>query len=152
MLQGLTECSWIPNSTHTPDCWKWCHWQKSTCRVSQHPASYQVCLSTHGNTGLENREYGRGDPLRWPHDTLYPPKLAITSMTTGGRSVGVVRSRTQATELLLLHMAIWVLQVEHKQSYRSHIQIINQKWETRKELFVAHTLCCCSIIFKSKKK
>jgi hypothetical protein len=24
---------------------------------------------------LENREYGRGDPLRWPRDTLYPQKL-----------------------------------------------------------------------------
>jgi hypothetical protein len=24
-------------------------------------------------SGLENREYGRGDPLRWTHDTLYPP-------------------------------------------------------------------------------
>jgi hypothetical protein len=23
-------------------------------------------------SGLENREYGRGDPLRWPRDTLYP--------------------------------------------------------------------------------
>jgi hypothetical protein len=22
--------------------------------------------------GLENREYGRRDPLRWPRDTLYP--------------------------------------------------------------------------------
>jgi hypothetical protein len=23
-------------------------------------------------SGLENREYGLGDPLRWPRDTLYP--------------------------------------------------------------------------------
>jgi hypothetical protein len=23
-------------------------------------------------SGLENREYGRGDPLRWPRDILYP--------------------------------------------------------------------------------
>jgi hypothetical protein len=23
---------------------------------------------------LENREYGRGDRLRWPRDTLYPQK------------------------------------------------------------------------------
>jgi hypothetical protein len=29
---------------------------------------------------------------------LYPQKLALTSPTTGGRSVGTVRSRTQATE------------------------------------------------------
>jgi hypothetical protein len=33
---------------------------------------------------------------------LYPQKLAVTSPTSGGRSVGIVRSRTKATELLLL--------------------------------------------------
>jgi hypothetical protein len=26
--------------------------------------------------GLENRDYGRGDSLRWPRDTLYQLKLA----------------------------------------------------------------------------
>jgi hypothetical protein len=31
---------------------------------------------------------------------LYPQKLALTSPTGGGRSVGIVRSRTKATELL----------------------------------------------------
>ena len=41
---------------------------------------------------------GRGDPLRWPRDTLYPQKLELTSPTGGGRSVGIVRSRTKATE------------------------------------------------------
>jgi hypothetical protein len=48
--------------------------------------------------GLESWEYGRRDPSRWPHSTLYPLKLALTSPTSGGRSVGIVRSRTQATE------------------------------------------------------
>jgi hypothetical protein len=28
-------------------------------------------------SGQENRINGRGDPLRWPRDTLYPQKLAI---------------------------------------------------------------------------
>jgi hypothetical protein len=41
-------------------------------------------------SGLENRVYGLGDPS--------PQKLALTSPTIGGRSAGVVRSRTQATE------------------------------------------------------
>jgi hypothetical protein len=49
-------------------------------------------------SGLENREHGRRDPSRWPRDTLYPQKLALTSPTSGGRSVGIVRSRTKATE------------------------------------------------------
>jgi hypothetical protein len=47
--------------------------------------------------GLGNREYGRGDPLRWARDTLYPQKLALTSPTCGGRSVGIVRLRTKTT-------------------------------------------------------
>jgi hypothetical protein len=38
----------------------------------------------------------RGDSLRWPRDTLYPLKLALTSPTSGGRSVSIVRLRTKA--------------------------------------------------------
>jgi hypothetical protein len=49
-------------------------------------------------SGLENREYGRMDPSCWPRGILYPQKLALTSPTGGGRSVGTVRSQTQATE------------------------------------------------------
>jgi hypothetical protein len=47
-------------------------------------------LIVSGFAGLENR---------WPHDTLYPQKLALTSPTSSGRSVGIVLSRTKATEL-----------------------------------------------------
>jgi hypothetical protein len=50
--------------------------------------------------GLKSREYGHWEPSRWPRDTLYPQKLALTSSTSGGRSVGIVLSRTQATELV----------------------------------------------------
>jgi hypothetical protein len=49
-------------------------------------------------SGIESREYGRRDPSRWPRRTLYPQKLALTSPTSGRRSVGIVRSRTQTTE------------------------------------------------------
>jgi hypothetical protein len=45
--------------------------------------------------GQENRNNGRGDPLRWPRDTLYPQNLALTSPTSGGHSVGIVRLRTK---------------------------------------------------------
>ena len=31
---------------------------------------------------------------------LYPQKLALTSLTGGGRSVGIVRVRTKATEFM----------------------------------------------------
>jgi hypothetical protein len=51
-------------------------------------------------SGLESREYGRKDPSRWPRGTLYPQKLALTPPTSGGRSVGMIRSGTQATEFV----------------------------------------------------
>jgi hypothetical protein len=49
-------------------------------------------------SGLENREYGHGDPLRWPRYILYPQKSALTLPTSGGRSVGIVRLRPKTTE------------------------------------------------------
>jgi hypothetical protein len=51
-------------------------------------------------SGLENRKYDRGIPFRWPL-TLFPQKLDLTSPTSTGRSVGIVRSRTKATEFIV---------------------------------------------------
>jgi hypothetical protein len=58
---------------------------------------------------------GRGYPLRWPRDTLYPQKLAITSPTSGGRSVGIVRLRAKATEFSLLQYdkKLQILQMQY---------------------------------------
>jgi hypothetical protein len=51
---------------------------------------------------------GRGDLLHWPRDTLYPLKLALTSPTSGGRSVGIVRLRTKTTEFFFVcYMTIY---------------------------------------------
>jgi hypothetical protein len=47
-------------------------------------------------SGLEIRKCGRGELSRLPLGTLYPTKLALTSPTSGGRSVGIVRSRILA--------------------------------------------------------
>jgi hypothetical protein len=47
---------------------------------------------------LESWKYTRGDPLRWPRDTLYPQTMALTSPTSDGRSVGIVRLQIRATE------------------------------------------------------
>jgi hypothetical protein len=44
-------------------------------------------------SGLENREHGRRDPSRWPRGPLYQQKLTLTSPTSGGHSVNIVRSR-----------------------------------------------------------
>jgi hypothetical protein len=52
-------------------------------------------------SGLEIREYGRRDPSRWPRSILYSQKLALSSSTSNGRLVGIVRLRTEATEFFL---------------------------------------------------
>jgi hypothetical protein len=52
-------------------------------------------------SGLEIWYYGREDPLRWPRDTLNKQKLALTWPKSGGRSVGIVRSRTKTTEFYI---------------------------------------------------
>jgi hypothetical protein len=41
---------------------------------------------------------GRGNSLRWPRNTLHQQRLALTSPTSGGHSLGIVRLRTTATE------------------------------------------------------
>jgi hypothetical protein len=51
---------------------------------------------------LESQEYGYRDPPRWPLQ-----KLALTSPTSGGRSVGIVHSRTQATEFSFFLVLVW---------------------------------------------
>jgi hypothetical protein len=53
-------------------------------------------------SGIENREYGRRDSSRWPRGTLDPRKLALISLSSGSRSVGIVSSRTRATEFNFL--------------------------------------------------
>jgi hypothetical protein len=46
----------------------------------------------------ENRNYGADYAT-----SLYPQKLELSSSTSGGRSVGIVRERTKATELFLIY-------------------------------------------------
>jgi hypothetical protein len=41
------------------------------------------------------------------YGTLYPQKLAITSPTSGGRSVGVIRSRTQTMEFVFVFVFVF---------------------------------------------
>jgi hypothetical protein len=55
-------------------------------------------------SGIEIREYGHGDPLRWLHDTPYPQKLALTSPTCGGHLVGIVCSQTKTMEFSLVYL------------------------------------------------
>jgi hypothetical protein len=42
---------------------------------------------------------------------LYPQKLALNSPTGGGLSVGMVRSRTKATEFSLVYIYIYMIYI-----------------------------------------
>ena len=46
---------------------------------------------------------------------LYPQKLALTSPTGGGRSVGIVLSRIKATEfsVVLVHLLGFIIRIYH---------------------------------------
>jgi hypothetical protein len=55
-------------------------------------------------SSLENPDYGRLDPSHSPRGATYPQTLVLTSLTSGGRSVGIVRSRTQATEFIIFNI------------------------------------------------
>jgi hypothetical protein len=50
----------------------------------------------------KNEINDRGNSLRWPRITPYPQKLALTSPTCGGRSIGIVRLRTTVMEFSLV--------------------------------------------------
>jgi hypothetical protein len=56
--------------------------------------------------------YGPRDPSHWPRGTLHLQKLALTSPTRGGRLVGIVRSRTKATELVS-YRAVGIRHADH---------------------------------------
>jgi hypothetical protein len=50
--------------------------------------------------GLEIQDYGRrASAALTTRQTSIHKKVALTSRTSGGRSVGIIRSRTQATEV-----------------------------------------------------
>ena len=59
---------------------------------------------------------------------LYPQKLALTSSTGGGRSVGIVRSRTKATEFFYNGGDLCIIMHSFKDN-------ANTKWHTLTLLF-----------------
>jgi hypothetical protein len=70
------------------------------------------------SSGLESREYCRRDSSRWPHGTLYQQTLALTLLTSCGRSVGIVRSRTQITEFSFFSFSLWSWAQPYSLRYR----------------------------------
>jgi hypothetical protein len=68
-------------------------------------------------SGLEGREYCHGEASSWPRCTFYSQKLALSLLTSGGRSVGIVRSRTQATKCFAAMVFHTLKSVPYKASF-----------------------------------
>jgi hypothetical protein len=62
----------------------------------------ELLETKNSDSGLENLDYGHRDSSRWPSDTIYPQKLALTLSTSGGRLVGVVRLQILAMEFIYI--------------------------------------------------
>jgi hypothetical protein len=68
----------------------YCYWS-ALCECS----SEVLCASFLVRSGIENRDYGhRGSAAQTIRHPSIRKKLTLTSPTSGGRSVGIVRSRT----------------------------------------------------------
>jgi hypothetical protein len=88
---------------------------------------FNICSSN--PSGLENYKHDSKDTSRLPRGTLYPQKLALTSSTRGGRSVGKDRSRTQATELS--DRRCWISRPQNLEDHPDHHEGIQMR-HTRK--------------------
>jgi hypothetical protein len=87
------------------------HYQKKVVGLERGPLSLvstteKLLGRKNSGSGLENRDYGRRDTSHWPRDTFYQQTLALTSRTSSGRSVGIVCSRTKATEVYYLLLLV----------------------------------------------
>jgi hypothetical protein len=78
--------------------------------------------------------------LRVARVTLYPQKLALISLTSGGDSVGIVCSRTQATEFSFSFSACSLVEVYRrfrgKQCFRHQNRWVNQESKKYSESWV----------------
>ena len=76
--------------------------------------------------------------------SLYPQKLALTSSTGGGRSVGIVSSRTKATVFFFLRTNKTILTKADKG--KSIIVMIEDKYEVKMNKFL------CEAIYKKETR
>jgi len=70
----------------------------------------------------------------------YPQKLALTSPTGGGRSVGIVRVRTKATEFSFRRCIRYVHNTIHHWLHRYKHKPIQTRWPRRDKKFVSTLL------------
>jgi hypothetical protein len=77
--------------------------------------------------GLENRDYGRSVcAVLITRQHYIREKLALPSPTSGGHSIGIVRSRTQATEFVSVsvHRYMCVHMYIHIRNVSMHVFVL----------------------------
>jgi hypothetical protein len=93
-------------------------------------------------SGLESREYDRRDPVRWPRDTLYLQKF--TNSADRRRSLGIVRSRTKATEIFFNGgIGNWLYIVKTLSQFKSCEVTLCETCILRTQTFHADNTCTC---------
>jgi hypothetical protein len=70
-------------------------------------------------SGLEIREYGRRDVTLTTWHPLSAKKLALTSLTSGGHSVCIVRLQTEATEFFYYFLCVFQSNGTFLQDYKA---------------------------------
>jgi hypothetical protein len=109
-------------------------------------------------SGLESREYSCRDRSRWPRGSLYPQKLALTSLTSGGLSVGVVLSRNQDTSFFIpgIHkIHFGMVAVAPRSSYRCWHYFVYEGFCLMTRFFCHapfHLSCECRWVFAQSCK
>jgi hypothetical protein len=73
----------------------------------------------------KTEEHGHKDPLCSPFNTLYPQKLALTSPTSGGCSVSIVRSWTKVTEFFFFDRSLAIIRFPFFHSFCSVPELVN---------------------------
>jgi hypothetical protein len=97
-------------------------------------------------SGLENRDYGRRDPLCWPWDTPLSAEVG-TLPTSSGCLVGIVRSQTTATELLLLLGPLNKLWQHHQW----HVSVNSWSGQTQSTRSTRSCACTTTALLESQQ-
>jgi hypothetical protein len=90
---------------------------------------------------LKTEINGRWNSWRWPRDNFYPQRLALTSPTSGGRSVGIVRLRTKGTEFVQIYFR---LSTTRKIRYEIKLKLFSRSEGSVLRLSIDHYNISCT--------
>jgi hypothetical protein len=105
---------WIPDATIFSE--KWWVWNG----VHLVSTIEELLGRKSSGCGVENRDYGHGEQPRCTHNTSLPAKTG-TNFADKGRSIGVVHSRTKATEYFLLLTNVSLLDFTFSQRWDYYV-------------------------------